>query len=370
MKPFQTNPEETVMNAQARYFHRVNLPPIDEIYTQADLDATPWYYSMEMEPGKLTPGQAFANIGLTRTLLRRADLNGQNCLDIGTMEGLIPILMRRQGARDVTGYDRPSALTSRIASVKKRFDVDFDFVSGFPLAELPANVGRRTFDVIVISGVLYHLYSPLAGLAVARGLLRNGGLMIVETAAIIADEPAMHWNSANRFLGNSYFYPSVACLDYFARFLHMEVIDCTYLEWGTIDGLRIARVAFTCRAVKDVPGDPGDHFLEGTLHTEVDVAEHLDWKRCLSTLPPVAYEAPSSRTLRHQLLPLRALRRATRNVGLKALSNRIDDAIGNRPASYWLRSDCRSLDLARFCTQAKQQHVSDRDSQLWHSDTA
>jgi len=358
------------MTAEARYFHRDNLPSANEVYNQAELDLTPWYYSMEMEPGKLTSGQTFQNVGLTRTLLKRTDVNDQNCLDIGTMEGLIPILMQRRGARTVTAYDRPSALTSRIAAVKKRFDANFDFVSGFPLAELPAGVGHRTFDVVVMSGVLYHLFSPLAGLAIARGLVRNGGIMIVETAAIIADEPAMHWNSASRFKGESYFYPSVTCLDYFMRFLRMEIIDSTFLEWGTIDGLLIARVAFACRAVRDVAGDPSDHFIKGTFHTETDLAEHLDWKRCVSTLPPVPYDAPSWRPLRHQSMPLRALRRATRNAGLKGLSNRIDDAIGYRPATYWLRRDCKSLDLARFCKQAKQQEVSDRETQLWLSDTA
>jgi len=57
-------------------------------------------------------------------------------------------------------------------------------------------------------------------------------------------------------------------------------------------------------------------------------------------------------------------------MGLKNLSNRIDDAIAYRPATYWLRRDCKSLDLGRFCKQAKQQLVSDRDTQLWLSDTA
>src|SRR5882724_5665125 len=128
-----TNLHEAVTHDEARYFHRDNLPSTDTIYSQAELDVTPWYYSMEMEPGKLTPGQSFSNVGLTRTLLQRAELNGHDCLDIGTMEGLIPVLMQRRGARSVTAYDRPSALTSRIASVKQRFGVDFDFVSGFPL---------------------------------------------------------------------------------------------------------------------------------------------------------------------------------------------------------------------------------------------
>jgi hypothetical protein len=194
--------------------------------------------------------------------------------------------------------------------------------------------------------------------------------MIVETAAIIADEAAMYWNSASRFKGEAYFYPSVASLDYFARFLRMEVIDCAFLEWGSIDGLLIARVALACRAIQDVTSDPDDHFIKGTFHTELDIREHLDWQRCLSTSPPVAYEAPARRILRHQSMPLRALRRATRNLGLKNLSNRIDNAIAYRPATYWLRRDCKSLDLVRFCKQAKQQLVSDRDTELWLSDMA
>ena len=152
----------------------------------------------------------------------------------------------------------------------------------------------------------------------------------------------------------------------------MEIIDCAYFNWATVDGLPAARVAFTCRAVADTPSDPNDHFIKGTFHTEFDLAEYLEWKRCLSTLAPVPYEVPSWCVLRYQPLPLRALRRVTRNAGFKALSNRIDDAIGNRrrPASYWLRRDCKSLNLARFCTRAKPQQVTDRDSQLWFSDTA
>ena len=191
-------------NSPAEYFHRGNLPPIKRIYSQAELDQTPWYYSVEMEPGKLTSGQTFSNVALTRTLLQRTDLEGKDCLDIGTMEGLVPTLMKRRGA--LVAYDRPSALTSRIEAVKDKFGVDFEFVSGVPLGGLAARLNHRTFDVVVMSGVLYHLFSPLSGLAFARGLLRNGGIMILETAAVIDDTPAMHWNANLRFFGEAYFF--------------------------------------------------------------------------------------------------------------------------------------------------------------------
>jgi SAM-dependent methyltransferase len=352
-----------------QYFHRDNVPPIDLIYSPQELALTPWYYSVEMEPGKLTPGQAFSNVALTRILLQRTDLKAKDCLDIGTMEGVIPTLMKRRGAARTVAYDRPSALTARIEAVKNRFGVDFEFVSGVPLAGLPARLDHRTFDVVVMSGILYHLFSPLAGLAIARGLLRNGGIMILETAAVIDDAPAMHWNSNFRFLGEAYFFPTLACIDYFVRFLRMEIIDCAYLESHCIDGLRTARVALSCRAIDHPSDPPTDGLLQGTLHTEMDIAEQLDWKHCNSVRSDVNYSAPKFRILRNQFAGFRALRRLTRNLGMTGISHTIDHLIGWRLADYWQRRDCKSIDLHKYCTRAKQEHLDDRDTQLWLKDT-
>lgn len=359
------------MNDQpkARYFHKGNLPAVDTIYSRAELDVTPWYYSIEMAPGKLTSGQTFSNVAATRVLLARVELENQSCLDIGCMEGLLSTLMKRQGARTVTAYDRPSALTNRIEDVKERFGVQFDFISGFPLSDLPARLDFKTFDVVVISGVLYHLFSPLTGLAVARGLLRNGGIAIIESAAIVDGAAAMHWNNNMRFTGESYFFPSVTCLDYFARFLRMEIIDAAYIDSHMVGGMQVARVAFACRATSSPQGDPNDIVLNGTFHTEIDLAEHLSWDRCTSSKPNVLYHAPLLRTLKNQPAPLRALRRATRQSGLSGLSYLIDDLIGTRDFDYWKRRDCNSLDLYKFCTRAKQQHWTARSTQLWLDDT-
>jgi hypothetical protein len=123
---------------------------------------------------------------------------------------------------------------------------------------------------------IWRAHRPL-GLPFARGLLGNG-IMILETAAIIDDAPAMPWNSNLRFLGDAYFFPSLACLDYLVRFLRTEIIDCAHLESDCIDGLRTARVA--------------------------------------------------------------------------------------------LSRDCKSIDLYKYCTRVKHQHVSERDTQLWLEDSS
>ena len=61
-----------------------------------------WYYSVERLPDIITKGIYPEKLPhLPRMLLRNCDLNGADCLDIGSMEGLVPALMCRQGARRV-----------------------------------------------------------------------------------------------------------------------------------------------------------------------------------------------------------------------------------------------------------------------------
>src|SRR5713226_9642318 len=50
-----------------------------------------WYYAIELTPGLFTQGEHHDNIVLTRTILRNCGVEDQRCLDIGTMEGLVPV---------------------------------------------------------------------------------------------------------------------------------------------------------------------------------------------------------------------------------------------------------------------------------------
>ena len=59
--------------------------------------------------------------------------------------------------------------------------------------------GEAPFDVVVFSGVMYHMLDPLGGLAHAHSLVRDGGLLILETSAIIDHEAIFAANRENRF---------------------------------------------------------------------------------------------------------------------------------------------------------------------------
>lgn len=210
-----------------------------------------WYYSIELEPGKFSRcDQPHQNIALTRALLREIDLHGLDCLDIGTQEALLPVLMLREGAASVTAYDRWS-LNSRIDRVKLAYSVDFEYLHGFPLTELTTKlteVDSELFDVVVFSGVLYHLINPLGLLAIARSRCRVGGLFIIETAIVHSQEMLLHFNAGGELYGPyaNYFLPTTACLEYFLHMLCLKPVAAIQLENGQEP---IKRVALACRSM-------------------------------------------------------------------------------------------------------------------------
>ena len=223
----------------------------------------------------MTPGQRFPNVALTRDLLTRVDLAGTRCLDIGTMEGMIPVLMKRQGAAEVLAVDGLD-FSDKIACVKAAYDVDFAYLPSIMSGSLlRAIVDRRDgeitrhryaggpapragfgFDVVVCSGVLYHVYSPFHVLATARSAVRPGGLMIRgnrrPAAGRLSDAVQLRGHglscSARRIRG----FPTIPLLDHFMRFLKLVPLDACWLSAG--EGL--VRFACVARAVDHQPTLP------------------------------------------------------------------------------------------------------------------
>ena len=83
-----------------------------------------WYYTVEVEPGVFTAGADRANLSVTRKLLRRVRYRGYDCLDVGTMEGVVPTLLERGGAERVVACDRLD-LSTRGDLVQRAYQVTF-----------------------------------------------------------------------------------------------------------------------------------------------------------------------------------------------------------------------------------------------------
>ncbi|HEU0049615.1 MAG TPA: methyltransferase domain-containing protein, partial [Nitrososphaera sp.] len=135
------------------------------------------------------------NIALTRNLLKAAKVEGSRCFDFGTMEALVPTLLTKRGARQVVAVDAADC-SEKVELVKSWHGVQFDYYGNILLDKTVAfarSIGDR-FDIVVLSGILYHVFSPFHLLGYARSLVRRGGLVIIETAAILDQSYAMQYN--------------------------------------------------------------------------------------------------------------------------------------------------------------------------------
>lgn len=109
--------------------------------------------------------------------------------------------------------------------------------------------------------------------------MRNGGLVVIETAALFDLSMAMYFNAEGRYYkGTNYFQISVNLLDYLLRLLRLAPLDMAFM--GVKGG--VGRIAVVCRATDDVIPCNGDDWMVRTQtgpagHFDLDFSECLDW---------------------------------------------------------------------------------------------
>ena len=244
--------------------------------------ASKWYYTIEIEKGVFTEGLKHRNLALTRKLLRNIILQDRTCIDIGTQEAVIPILLKKGGAQRVVGYDRYD-LSDKIRALTETYQVNFEYIAGMQLPELPKKLdeskGGRFFDLVVFSGVLYHMVNPLGLMALVRGLCKTGGLFLIETAAIQNSKEMLIFNARGEIYGPSsnYFIPTTAWLDYTLRMLGLMPLQTIYL--GEIKNENPIRLAILCRSQNaPCPLNQNDAWAFESFHTYMfDTESQFNW---------------------------------------------------------------------------------------------
>ena len=227
-----------------------------------------WYYNVELKPGLITKGTHLPRVPMMpRMLLRNANLQGMECLDIGSMEGLIPALMVRQGAKRVLASDALPHCEKKMNLVKEIYSVEFDFRQVGLLYDLSVKLKEEgAFDLINLSGVLYHVFSPMHVLAGIRPLLKKNGLMIVSTNVMNRDGHTLEFNHRGGLQreANTFWYHSVPMLEALIRYFKMVPIDCLYCPHSEVNpanfapGVNSGYMSVMCRAVDDADIVDGD----------------------------------------------------------------------------------------------------------------
>lgn len=262
-----------------------------------------WYYTVETEPGIFTPGFQFPNLAITRDMLRRTEVEGKRCYDIGTMEGLLPTLMAKRGASKVVVMDAIN-YSEKIRLVHDLHGVSYDYHPNVQLDAVPQFIRNKArmdgtyldrhdyrSDVTVIAGILYHVFSPFHLLGHARSITREGGIVIVETAAMKRNDFTMQYN----FEGKRYIYdwtdtwfPSLPLLDYMMRMCKLQPIDVQWV-WN-FNYPDVIRVAVACRAMPDVIPQPEETIMaQSTLNLDHNI--FVDTYGDGPFKPPVPFQA-------------------------------------------------------------------------------
>ena len=79
-------------------------------------------------------------------------------------------------------------------------------------------LGDRRFDLVLMAGVLYHVFDPLYAISTARHLARHNGLALFETHYLRDEErPVMLFNPADpdaiKGAANFFWRASASCLE-------------------------------------------------------------------------------------------------------------------------------------------------------------
>jgi tRNA (mo5U34)-methyltransferase len=150
----------------------------------------PWYHTLELADGVVTPGMFDHRGHEDRHGLPR-DLTGQRCLDVGTMDGFWAFTMERRGAAEVVAVDVddpeeldwPRSLRDRIVKTIDETKTDrFELAresQGSSIKRLlrsvyrldPAEIGH--FDFVFCGDMLVHLRDPATAVERMREVCRG-----------------------------------------------------------------------------------------------------------------------------------------------------------------------------------------------------
>lgn len=139
-----------------------------------------------------------------------ASLTGTAVADVGCFTGGLSALMAARGAESVEAVDEVPEHLDQCALVAGAFGLDTVRTHRASLYELPAVLAPASLDLIVLSGVLYHLSDMLVGLVACQQLLKPGGVLIVESNAVECHDHS--YANFGRFVGGMWWQPTALCI--------------------------------------------------------------------------------------------------------------------------------------------------------------
>ena len=286
-----------------------------------------WYHKIDLGEGVVTPGLDFDQLwDMIRETYKYIDYKGKKVLDIGSWDGMWAFEAEKLGADiviatdchwDIETYNKflfcREVLGSKVIpyfnispyNLWNRLDV---YLQENWEAQKPYD---RLFDIVQHLGLLYHVRDPLLTLSQSRSVLRTGGYLLIETAAVVDEKasfmvfngvPPEKPDPVGRIYNDrtTWWAPTIPCLREMLRATLFEPIEETihilqrdiaiglarkirarFKRYFSDDmGFRISRVCLVARAVS--AEDVSDEYfreLSRTYRNPGLVVEHLQKKQ-------------------------------------------------------------------------------------------
>lgn len=150
-----------------------------------------WYHKIDLGHGYVTPGNNYDALwNAIRREMDDVDYGDKVVLDLGSWDGMWAFEAESRGAREVWASDilslRPVSgegpETFHIARQLLRSNVKFCAAS---IYDCDSRFGLQRFDIVQCFGIVYHLRYPLLGMAKMRKVLKDSGILMLETAVLL-----------------------------------------------------------------------------------------------------------------------------------------------------------------------------------------
>jgi len=246
--------DEIKAKTELGWFHRIQF---DDYVTPG----FPYHLNWEFVAGKLRDHAK---------LFKNAEV-----LEPGCADGLWTMWLKKLGAKHILSTDVGDREQFRL--VVRAFGLPVEYVPRTLSTMLPRHV-RRSFDVVCSLGLLYHVHDPLTTLAMYRRYLKDGGYLVLETAAMNSEAAYMQYTGGGEVYGKSggnQFLQSVGFLKSALNELGMDVVDVAFRSDQRKDqlGADVGRVVIVAKKTRPVEVH---HY--GNLVKELNMDGEACWK--------------------------------------------------------------------------------------------
>ena len=156
------------------------------------------------------------------------DLTGRIVADIGCFTGGLSLYLAARNCSLVYAVDEIPQHLQQCAYLAEVFEQNRIRPVEASVFSLLEQIPEGSLDLILFSGVLYHLSDMLVGLYVLRRLLKPGSLLLIETNAV--DDFKQSYANFGRFYAGMWWQPSGLCVQDMCEFMGFEDTEIRFYQ--------------------------------------------------------------------------------------------------------------------------------------------